>query len=176
MPDVVVLNGGSSAGKSSIARALQVLVPVPWLTFGEDVLGAALPRSGPNVVLTIGPGGEVQVAAGYRPLAAAWYRGLAAIAAAGVGLVLDEILLRGADGQAELAAALTGLDVVWVGVHCAPDVAAAREDARGDRVAGMAVGQAEPVHRGVAYDLEVDTTRTSAEDCARLIVEHLRLA
>jgi len=53
--DVIVLNGGSSAGKSSIARALQLLLPVPWLTFGEDVLGAALPQSGANAVMTFGP-------------------------------------------------------------------------------------------------------------------------
>ena len=66
--DVIVLNGGSSAGKSSIARALQLLLPVPWLTFDEDVLGAALPQSGANAVMTFGPHGEVEVAPGYRPL------------------------------------------------------------------------------------------------------------
>lgn len=43
---VIVLNGGSSAGKSSLARALQVQVPRPWLVFGTDVLGDALPASG----------------------------------------------------------------------------------------------------------------------------------
>ncbi len=93
---MIVLNGGSSAGTSSIARALQLLLPEPWLTFGDDVLGEALPRSGPNALVTFGPAGEVWVAAGYRPLEQAWYRGLAAIAAAGVGLILDEIFLRGA--------------------------------------------------------------------------------
>ena len=41
--------------------------------------------------------------------------------------------------------------------------------ARGDRVVGMAASQAELVHRGVAYDLQVDTTRTEALDCARVI-------
>jgi chloramphenicol 3-O phosphotransferase len=48
-------------------------------------------------------------------------------------------------------------------------VAAGREIARGDRVSGMAASQAEPVHQGVRYDLEVDTTRTEAMDCARSI-------
>ena len=34
---VIVLNGGSSSGKSSIARQLQArLAPEPWLTFGVD--------------------------------------------------------------------------------------------------------------------------------------------
>ncbi len=35
MTQVIVLNGGSSAGKSSIARALQDILPGLWLTFGE---------------------------------------------------------------------------------------------------------------------------------------------
>ncbi|MGC8923541.1 chloramphenicol phosphotransferase, partial [Streptomyces sp. PG2] len=46
---------------------------------------------------------------------------------------------------------------------------AGREIARGDRTAGMAVAQADLVHRGVTYDLEVDTTRTEAMGCARVI-------
>ena len=48
-------------------------------------------------------------------------------------------------------------------------VAAGREIARGDRVEGMAASQAEMVHRGVVYDLEVDTTHTESLDCARAI-------
>lgn len=170
---VIVLNGGSSAGKSSVARALQLLLPRPWLVFGTDVFGEALPPSGPNAVITFGPAGEVWVAAGYRPLEQAWYRGLAAMAAAGVGLILDEVFLRGADGQAELAAVLTGLDVVWVGVRCDPAVAAAREASRPDRVVGMAASQAEVVHRGMTYDVEVDTTGTSTTDCAQVIADHV---
>lgn len=40
---VIVLNGGSSSGKSSIARCLQELLPDPWLTLGADTLVDALP-------------------------------------------------------------------------------------------------------------------------------------
>lgn len=170
---VIVLNGGSSAGKSSIARALQRLLAETWLVFGTDVLGEALPPAGGNAVITFGPAGEVWVAPGYRPLEQAWYRGIAAMAAAGVGLILDEVFLQSGDNQAVLAGALTGLDVIWVGVRCDAAVAAARESSRGDRVVGMAASQADVVHRGVTYDIEVDTTRISAADCARLIVDHL---
>jgi len=170
---VIVLNGGSSAGKSSVARALQVQLPRPWLRFGTDVLGDALPPSGPNAVVTFGAGGEVWVAPGYRALEHAWYRGLAEMAAAGVGLILDEVFLRGAVNQAELAAVLAGLDVVWVGVRCDHAEATAREAARPDRVVGMAAAQAEVVHRGVVYDVEVDTTRASPGDCAQLVLDHV---
>jgi chloramphenicol 3-O phosphotransferase len=46
--------------------------------------------------------------------------------------------------------------------------------ARGDRVAGMAASQAEVVHQGVAYDLQVDTTRTEALECARAIAARVQ--
>jgi len=173
---VVVLNGGSSAGTTSIARALQQLLPQPWLTVGVDVLGDALPRSGPQALVTFGDRGEVLVAPGYRAVQRVWYRGLATVAAAGIGLVLDEVFLRGAAGQRELAEALTGLDVLWVGVHCDADVAAARELTRPDRVTGMAESQAELVHQGVVYDVEVDTTAASPSRCALQVLERMALA
>jgi chloramphenicol 3-O phosphotransferase len=43
---VIVLNGGSSSGKSSIARSLQELLPDLWLTFGVDAFIDALPSRG----------------------------------------------------------------------------------------------------------------------------------
>ena len=53
------------------------------------------------------------------------------------------------------------------------EFAAGREIARGDRVQGMAASQAEMVHRGVVYDLEVDTAHTESLECARAIAAHL---
>jgi chloramphenicol 3-O phosphotransferase len=44
----------------------------------------------------------------------------------------------------------------------------------GDRVTGMAASQAELVHRGVAYDVQVDTTHTEALECARVIAGRVR--
>jgi chloramphenicol 3-O phosphotransferase len=37
----------------------------------------------------------------------------------------------------------------------------------------MAVSQAEIVHQGVTYDLEVDTTHTESMECARAIAAHV---
>jgi chloramphenicol 3-O phosphotransferase len=38
----------------------------------------------------------------------------------------------------------------------------------------MALSQAEIVHQGVVYDLEVDTTHTEALECARVIAAQVR--
>jgi chloramphenicol 3-O phosphotransferase len=120
-----------------------------------------------------GPDGSVAVGDGFRRAEASWYAGLAAIGRCGTGLIIDEVFMGGRSSQERLASALQGLPVVWVGVRCAPEVAEVRERSRADRVAGMARLQATRVHQGVAYDLIVDTTATSAAECARTIAAHL---
>ncbi|WP_335979941.1 MULTISPECIES: chloramphenicol phosphotransferase CPT [Streptomycetaceae] len=178
---VIILNGGSSAGKTSIARALQEVLPgPPWLTFGTDTLVAALPArmrgegtAASSGGIAFGPDGEVVPGEEFRRLDDAWALGMAATARAGAHLVIDEVFLGGAASQARWREATAGLGVLWVGVRCAPAVAAAREAARGDRTPGMAARQAAVVHTGVDYDLEVDTTRTGPAACARTIASHV---
>jgi chloramphenicol 3-O phosphotransferase len=168
---VIVLNGGSSSGKSGIARCLQAVLPDPWLALGVDTLVDAMPVSMQSSEggIEFAPDGGVNVGSEFRSLDAAWMAGVAAMVRAGARVIVDEVLLSGAAGQQRWQQALGGLDVLWVGVRCESEVAAGRELARGDRIRGMAVAQAEQVHRGVVYDLEVDTTRTEALACARTI-------
>jgi chloramphenicol 3-O phosphotransferase len=164
---VIVLNGGSSSGKSGIARCLQAVLPEPWLTFGVDTLIAAMPATGAGLEFL--PSGEVIVGPEFRELEDTWIVGIAAMARAGARIIIDEVFLGGAESQRRWRTAMEGLEVLWVGVRCESAVAAGRELARGDRTVGMATSQAELVHRGVRYDLEVDTTHTKSLDCARTI-------
>ncbi|MFD0290407.1 chloramphenicol phosphotransferase CPT [Streptomyces sp. NPDC127118] len=172
---MIVLNGGSSSGKSGIARCLQTVLPDPWLTFGVDTLIEAMPASmsESDAGIEFAPDGEVVVGAEFRTLETAWIEGVATMARAGAGIIVDEVFLGGAESQQRWHKALDGLGVLWVGVRCESAVAAAREIARGDRVPGMAAAQAELVHRGVTYDLEVDTTRSEPIECARIIAAHI---
>ncbi|HEU5107231.1 MAG TPA: chloramphenicol phosphotransferase CPT, partial [Micromonosporaceae bacterium] len=160
MTSVIVLNGGSSSGKSGIARCLQALLPGPWLALGVDTLIAAMPaamrESAAGIEIT--GDGAVHIGPEFRRLEDAWVAGVAAMARAGARIIVDDVFLGGATSQQRWRIALAGLDVLWVGVRCAGPVAAGREVARGDRAGGMAVAQAEAVHQGVVYDLEVDTT------------------
>ena len=77
-----MLNGTSSAGKSSLARGLQAILPAPWLTLGIDDLIHALPLGldGADAGIVIDTAGVVHVGTAFRTLEAAWYQGLAAIA------------------------------------------------------------------------------------------------
>ncbi|WP_369226010.1 chloramphenicol phosphotransferase CPT [Streptomyces sp. R39] len=172
---VIVVNGGSSSGKSGITRCLKAVLPRTWISLGVDDLIEALParlmHCDAGVVL--GGNGEVRVGPDFRAAEAAWTVGIAAMARAGARVVIDDVFLHGRDSQERLRAALAGLDVLWVGVRCDPETAAGREIARGDRVIGMAAAQAEKVHKGVRYDVEVDTSHTGALECARAIAKHV---
>jgi chloramphenicol 3-O phosphotransferase len=168
---VIVLNGGSSSGKSGIARCLQAILPEPWLSLGVDMLIEAMPSSARMSAsgIQFPAGGAVVIGPEFRALDEAWAAGVAAMAQAGARIIVDDVFLGGAASQQRWQQALGTLRVLWVGVRCDGAVAVAREMARGNRPAGMAGAQAEVVHQGVTYDVEVDTTHTEALDCARAI-------
>ena len=170
---VIVLNGGSSSGKSGIARCLQAILPDPWLAFGTDNLVEAMPMSlQTSAGIEFAKDGEVIVGPEFRTLEAAWIAGIAAMANAGARIIVDEVFVGGAASQLRWKNALDALPVLWVAVRCDATVAAGRELARGDRIIGMAASQAELVHRGIVYDLQVDTTHTEALPCAQAIAAH----
>jgi chloramphenicol 3-O phosphotransferase len=172
---VIVLNGTSSSGKSGIARCLQSVLPQPWLSFGVDTFIQTMPFSLQTSAagIEIVSGGQVVVGPEFRALEAAWLAGIAAMAQAGARVIFDDVFLGGAATQQRLKQAFGTLEVLWVGVHCDLSVAEGREIARGDRVPGMAASQAGVVHSGVVYDVEVDTTRAEALECAREIAARL---
>ncbi|MEU5287086.1 chloramphenicol phosphotransferase CPT [Streptomyces sp. CA-278952] len=172
---VIVLNGGSSSGKSGIVRCLQAELPDPWPVAAIDAFVDALPASlrASNAGIEFAEDGGVTVGPEFRRLEAAWREGVAAMVRAGARVIVDDVFLGGPASQESWRKALTDLDVLWVGVRCEGTAAEAREIARGDRPRGMAAAQAETVHRGVAYDLEVDTTHTESLTCARTIAAHL---
>ena len=171
---MIVLNGGSSSGKSGIARCLQAVLPQAWLAIGVDTLIDVVPAR-----LRLGSegigfpendvSGEVGVGAEFRVIEDAWMAGVAAMVRAGARVIVDDVFLDGTESRRRWEDALDGLEVLWVGVRCDAEVAAGREVARGDRVAGMAEAQAALVHRGMNYDVEVDTAKAEAVECARLI-------
>ncbi|MDA8344179.1 MAG: chloramphenicol phosphotransferase CPT [Thermaerobacter sp.] len=168
---LIVLNGGSSSGKSTIARSLQTELRDAWLTFGVDTLISAMPSAlnATEEGIAFHPDGTITPGAQFRELEAAWMEGIAAMARAGARIIIDDVFLSGPAAQQRWRAALRGLNVLWVGVRCEVGVAEAREAARGDRIVGMARSQALIVHEGIDYDMVVDTTSTDAAACAQEI-------
>lgn len=124
-------------------------------------------------MVRFGQQGEVILGTGFGDIQRAWMVGIAAMARAGALIIIDDVFLGGAASQENARGHLAGLKVLWAGVHCAPDIAAGREIARGDRVIGMAASQAVAVHQGVVYDVEVDTSHTESLACAREIAAYV---
>lgn len=173
---LIIINGGSSAGKSAIVRGLQAVLAEPWLGFSVDDFVEALPAAleGSAAGIEFGPGGEVSVGPAFRELEAAWTAGIVAMCRSGGRVIVDDVFLGGATSQQRWRDAIGDLETLWVGVHCDSDIAARREQARRNRATGMAERQALVVHQGITYDVEVDTSHTDSIDCAQTIARYVK--
>ncbi|MEM1230872.1 MAG: AAA family ATPase, partial [Pseudomonadota bacterium] len=148
---VIFLNGCTSAGKSSLARALQAALPTPYLLTGIDDAFAMIPmryhKHPEGFRFVRDDEGLVQLAfgdVGWQTLHAHQIAA-AAMAHSGVNLILDEVVLNEAL-RSEWLRLLEGLPVHYVGVHCELAELERREQARGDRMLGQARGQFGHVH------------------------------
>jgi len=156
---IILLNGASGSGKTSIAEQLLLVLDEPWFHLPVDAINAMRSR---QRTLELSPADLELVLARTR---AGFHRAVAGMAAAGNDVIADHVLSerwRLLDCLAVFAA----FDVVFVGVRCAPAELARRERLRGDREPGLALAQHERVHAHGHYDLECDTTNASPLDCA----------
>jgi chloramphenicol 3-O phosphotransferase len=173
---IVVLNGIGSVGKSSIARALQAIASQPMLHVQMDAFLDMLPEAfqdhpdafsyetiqedgKPLVVIKGGPVGE--------RLMRGMIHAVGAMAAEGNSLIVDEVM-DGTKWQS-YAGVLSKFSLHVVGLFAALDVIEARERARGGRMIGLARWQYGRVHKGMKYDLEIDTTSATPQESAEQI-------
>lgn len=178
---IVILNGVGSAGKSSIARALQTMTAEPFLHLQMDAFIEMLPEAlqdhadglsyetvldngKPSVIIRTGPVG-VRTLRGMR-------HAVAAMAEQGNNLIVDDVLCDG--GMPEYLQLLSIYDLCLVGVFAPLDVLEVREMRR-DRLPGLARWQYDRVHKDIKYDLEIDTSVLTAQECARRIQEKFQL-
>ncbi len=170
---IIILNGASSSGKTSIVRALQALLDEPFLDAGIDKFIWMLPKRylerplWDEVLGLATEGGLV----GQR-LMSGMHQSIAALSRAGNNVVADHVLVerRWVD---ECAALFSDLPALFVGIYCPLDVLESREVARKDRTLGQAKAQFPLVHAHGIYDLVVDTSQASAEACAMGIKQRL---
>jgi len=170
---VVVLNGASSAGKTTLATAFRdqraragdfwlvigiddflAKLPAEWMSAGRD--RGAFADDGVRFEPTA-EGIDVSVGSLGRQLLRAYQACVRAAAQTGLNVMVDEVVIDDTSWT-DWVAALRGLEVVWVGVRCAAEVAEERSTVRGDRYRGLARAQTAIVHRYPTYDFEIDTT------------------
>ena len=178
MAKVVILNGTSSAGKTSLAKAIQRLAKGPLLRVSMDDFLEMMPPRFANdaeafsfqLVPDADPA-EVEIETG--PYGAALMRGMrtsvAALADQGLDLVVDDVMLEAGD-QDHYREVLSAHAPIFVAVRCALETAEQRERDRGDRDIGQARWQFPRVHADRDYEFEVWTDRETPEACAGKIV------
>lgn len=186
---IVLLNGAPRAGKSSIAEAMRLAMPGRWAIFGVDIFIREVlpPELRPGIGLRPFVPGDEEVAARLGPevprLYRAFHDSISALDAAGMDVIADVGYHDGyAQPVEDARRAFAGRHVLFVGVHCAIEAIMARRRASsagvyldssdGSIPPAVALWQYE-VHRGRSYDVEVDTTSTSADECAAKIIEAL---
>ena len=163
---IILLNGASSSGKSTLAQALQATLDEPFWHFSIDHLMAArvLPQARIDA-------GEFPWPFLRRGFFEGFHRCLPALAGAGNNLVIEHIV-ESADWMQKLVGLLGHLDVFFVGVHCPLIELERRERSRGDRPIGDAKTDFETTHTFARYDFEVDATLPADRNAAR---DHRRL-
>lgn len=161
---IILLNGASSSGKSSIARALQASIAAPFWHISIDHLvdAGVLPSA------RIRSGEFTWKGAMREAFFDGFHRSLPVYAEAGNNLIVEHIVETEA-WMRRLLALLGPYDVFFVGVHCPLEELERREAARGDRPIGDARRDFHTAHAHATYDLELDATQPPQANAERLI-------
>ena len=159
---IIVLNGPSSAGKTTLSRNLQKIWDRPLYYLSYDSVDWYMAPFGVT-------GRDYGIDA-VRDFLAVMYESAAAISRSGRDVVIDNCLFDCEDIYEMSQEILRGCPVVMVRVKLAMDELERREIARGDRTPGKARWQEEHItpKEDDAYDVVIDTSRGSM-DCAEVI-------
>lgn len=183
--NIIILNGTSSSGKTTILKLLQDLLEEPYLDAGIDRFLWMLPRRYINeaeywhqVFDTVWTGtGEQQeleiktAPLGYQVISS-MHQAAAVISRARMGVLMDHVMLE-PEWVLECATLFQGLPAWLVKIHCPLEVVEQRERDRRDRTVGQARAQYYRVHAHGLYDIEVDTSVLNPLECAEAIKERV---
>lgn len=190
---VIILNGPSASGKSSIQKEFQyIMMPNLWIKLGIDNLfDKPMPDinldnlqfwqtknqirwvettqdANQNAIITLftGPDGE-KVAYGMNSA-------IAEYAKAGCNIIVDYIAYK-KEWADDLRNKLKNIKSYWVKVHIPLSVLEEREVARGTSPKGHARSHYDFVYWDLKYDLEVNPDKENATEIAKQIKSFFKL-
>ena len=188
MSKIILLNGCSSAGKTSLVKEIQDLSDKFWLTFGIDDLLDAMPdkyvgegkkvTEGFQFVSSTDKEGlsitEVKVGPIGEKVTALAPKIVKQFADSGFNVVVDEVIWEKKDLE-DYALNLKNHQVYFVNVCCELPVMEEREKKRGDRLLGMSRWQfAKMKDLDWNYDIKIDTSYTGPFANAKKILGLIR--
>ncbi len=149
---IILVNGASSSGKSTLSKALQAKLEQPFWHYSSDHLVAA------NILPQARIKSQEFLWSDLRPqFFAGFHDSLPALAKAGNNLIVEHVI-ETQEWMRLLLELLAPFDVFFVGVHCPLPELERRELERRDRKIGEAREHLAFVHTFGVYDLEIDAT------------------
>ncbi|MEZ8824211.1 chloramphenicol phosphotransferase CPT family protein [Vibrio amylolyticus] len=172
LPDVIILNGTGSSGKTSIAKQLQEILPYQYLNFSIDSVLYSLPTSDLAAMIKGDP--IERRGYDYAQLIDGYHRCIPALLNSGLKLVIDNAWIDHREFQ-QLTTLIAPHTFCVVGVKCNLEVAKKREKDRGDRAIGLAEYEYPLVHRDMDYDFIIDASDRTPEHLAQDLLSQLTL-
>ena len=184
---LVYLNGPSSSGKTTLAKALQDALETPFLHIGIDKVIGLMPEKLNNWIGGPAPLGfswkeskdaeglpiqELQVGVFARKISDTFVEIVVHLAEIGYSLVVDDVALT----ERELVVwkeRLKKFQVLYVGVKASLADLEQRERLRGNRIIGSSRAQFHKLKYGNDYDLVLDTSELAHEQCVAEILAKL---
>jgi len=169
---IIFVNGTSSAGKSTLCRALTDILPLPFWHFSSDKLIESGMRADGRIAIDDFNWADMRPA-----FFEGFHRMIPAFASAGNHLLVEHIVEEDYWGQA-LMKSLKSFDVFIVSVRCAPDIFIAREKKRQDTYNGEALYHMK-TYGFITHHLEVNGADDANENAHRVLQawqnrEHLK--
>lgn len=199
---LVVVYGTTSAGKTTISRALQRMAPEVFFHMGvNNTAVSILPRQYLGIFLNEGqmleeflpteeerlgtyilppyshsnPTPYIRQQIGYfgRQTVSGIFSAIAMMCATGINVVSDQVFLFD-DWYQEALHEFAGLPIVWV--YVSPDLAEIerREKIAGDRIPGLALGHYHQMYKNIRPDIVLAENTASPEQNAQNIIMALR--
>ncbi|MEK4472708.1 chemotaxis protein [Paenibacillus sp. FSL R7-0048] len=173
---VILLNGASSSGKTSITMELKKQNEIQFhhLSYDDfsgnynDFINKTYPGIRPTRVLD----DEVISEILFDPISSVYYATIKLFSEMGLNVIVDTVIDNDKHFN-ELHDLLMDLPTLFVGVLCSRDGLIRREHIRGDRAFGLALYQYNKVYSFDEYDLEVNTEKLNPTECADKILRFI---
>jgi chloramphenicol 3-O phosphotransferase len=171
---IIILNGASSSGKTTLIRGLQEALEKPFLEMGLDKFIWMLPKRYFSQPLWDAVLGKADRSGEYgHQLVYGMHRAIRALAESGLNILADHVLVE-PDWARDAAQCFADLDAHLIGVRIDLPTLEQRERDRKDRTLGQARKQFAKVHsHGFQYDFEVDSGKHSAEENVKRIQKYI---
>jgi len=160
---IIIINGPSSSGKTTLALAVQKQLDIPFIRFSFDLFldHQALPMEQIK-------NGAFSWDAMRPSVFSGTHQCIPALATAGNNIIFDHII-ETKMWLHHLISLVSELDVFFVGLHCSLPELERREIQRGNRRSGEARMDFQSVHGITSYDLELNSENLLEDNVTLLI-------